>query len=124
MPDPAEIEEIENLLDSLRKDLRQLEEGQHVSLTELFPPVFMAEYTDAADIETFLTESGQFAPEDLAGGLDCTICETGFESPNEVFNSEAFDRYVTGHSSFSSWDEMLTTAVRRWLSRKLTPDDG
>lgn len=121
-PDPDEIEEIENLLDSLREDLRQLEEGQQVPLTELFPPTFMQEYTDAADIQTFLTESNLFAPEDLASGrLNCTYCETGFESPGEVFGSPAFERYVSEHSSFSSWGEMLDAAARQWLARKLEP---
>lgn len=103
-------------------DLRQLEEGQQVPLTELFPPVFMQEYTDAAGIKTFLTESDLFASEDLASGrLNCTYCETGFKSPGEVFGSPAFDRYVSEHTSFSSWNEMLDAAARRWLARKLEP---
>lgn len=124
--DPDEIAEIEKAFDEMREELRRLEEGQRVPFMALFPSGFMEEYTDAADIETFLSESGQFAPEDLAsGGLHCTVCETGLESPGEVLGSEAFDRYIKAHSSFSSWEEMLTVAARRWLSRRLTPgSDG
>ncbi len=122
MPTDPRREEIEEAFDDMREALRQLEEGQRVPLPELFPPAFMEEYTDTPDIETFLAESGQFAPEDLASGsLNCTACETGFESPNEVFDSETFDRYVTERSSFSSWDEMLDAAARQWLARQLEP---
>ncbi len=104
----------------MREHLGQLQEGQRVPLAELFPSDFMGTHTDASDIESFLLQSGQFVPEDLAGGgLTCTICETGFESPTEAFNSERYDRYVAVHTSFGSWDEMLAAAARRWLVRKL-----
>ena len=121
--DPDEIQEIENILQELRDELRELEEGQRIPLAELFPAKFMQEHTDTSSIQDFLEQSDLFAPEDIAGGaLNCTYCETGFESPGEVFNHQEFSRYVKEHTSFSSWEEMLTTAMRRWLARKLTPE--
>ncbi|MDD3493479.1 MAG: hypothetical protein PHZ19_08305 [Candidatus Thermoplasmatota archaeon] len=80
--------------------------GPHVPLDELFPPDFMAAYTDADTIQQFLAASGMAK---VAAG----------EVSDETGASDEFNAYVHSHTQFDDWQEMKIRAEERWTTDRM-----
>ena len=98
-------------LKKLRKKLREmkdLEHGKNVPIEELLNPKFMKRYTKSRDFEEFILESGLINSEK-------PITKEVFEAiPNEDW-----DEYISKHTSFSSWHDMLEKAGEEYLANRL-----
>ena len=100
----VQIEGFEDLADELERESELIDEGQSVSIDELFTDGFMTTNTEFDSISRFFGES------------PWTIeSETDFEN----IDKDQFDRYVDKHTGFNSWETMLSTAAREWLTRQM-----
>lgn len=75
--------------------------GQHeIPLTELLPDDFIREYTDFKSLQAM-------------------VDTCGIEKLKEPNNPE-FIKFISAHTRFSTWEEMLEKAITRYTKRKLS----
>jgi hypothetical protein len=98
-------------LDAVRRSLAELRDRaeaiageQEVSISELFPPDFMAAHTE------FDTWEGMFS----ASGFSVETAEDFEKIPDEQW-----DTFVRTHTKFANWHEMLSAGSEEWVARKL-----
>ncbi|MDQ6768958.1 MAG: hypothetical protein M3Z54_03105 [Gemmatimonadota bacterium] len=90
-------------LDKLRQKLENLPEQQSVPLSELLPPNYMAQNTDAPNVEAFL----------LGAGFGVTK-----ESFPDLPSAE-LDTYTRAHTRFDSWSDLQADAAKEYITRQL-----
>lgn len=88
-------------LDKLIKRTEEIEGFRQVSLSELFTPAFMRQYSEFESIEQFFDAIG-VSPEDL-----------------ERVKVGEFDTLIAAQSSFNGWKSMLETAAAGYYARQL-----
>lgn len=98
------FDDLADRLDEMRKGAKKYESGQEVSFEELFPPIFMQQYTDFGTMDEFLEQS----PWNVETNED-------FEQIPE----DEFDQYVQSNSKFESWEDMLGKAGTEQISRDM-----
>jgi hypothetical protein len=82
----------------------QLQGENEVAFAELFTEQFMRQHTDVSSFEQYL-ENSQWDVES--------------QSEFEAIPEDEFDEYVSNHSAFDSWEEMLETAGTEWAVRQI-----
>ena len=95
--------------DDLQKFFKNLEKkakdaSGEASFSELFNPDFMTAFTNFKSIDEFFEKS----PFDINTQED-------FENLNE----SELDNYVKENTRFSSWEEMMNEAGKRYIAKKL-----
>ena len=94
-------------IESIRRNLEQLEGEHSIPLNELFNDEFMLRNTDFDSIDALFKSSG-FKVES----------QDDFEAiPDEPWNV-----FILEHTRFSSWEEMRNAAVTAWAHRQLELD--
>ena len=91
-------------LEELQKKMNKLSKTNDVSFAELFNSKFMRRYTEFSTFEELL-EKGGF--------------EVESEEDFEAIPEDDFDLHISKHTSFSSWEEMLSTAGQEWLKDQI-----
>lgn len=91
---PFEVEA--ERLDELLGPLASFEAGGTVPAGELFPPAFVAEHTDAPDVEAYVEASP-------------------FSGPFAEFPDDGWDEYVAETSAFDDWEAMQLAAALEWV---------
>jgi hypothetical protein len=86
-------------LKELQRKSKELN-GQHkIPLTELLSDDFIREYTDFKSLQTM-------------------VDTCGIEKLKEP-NNPKFIKFISTHTRFSTWEEMLEKAITRYTKRKL-----
>lgn len=101
------LDEFMEKLDQIQQSAEEVSGTNEVPMPELFRPDFMQTYTEFETLEDFFDES----PWTIESQED-------FEEIPE----DEFDEYVDEHTGFDSWEMMLKTAGREWMSRQLAID--
>lgn len=96
------FDEFEGELGDLVDRLERI--GGELPMTDLYPPVFMRTYTEFGCFRAFMDAS----PWLIESAED-------FDSIPSI----AFDRYVSEHTDFASWDAMLRVAGREYVLRQI-----
>jgi len=78
-------------LKELRRKAKNLNGQTEVPLSELFPNDFIRKYTNFQTLQAMIDTSG-------------------IKSPEEIGNEE-FCKFISLHTQFSSWEEMLRAAT-------------
>ena len=74
--------------------------GQHeVRLTDLMPDTFIRQHSNFQSFQALIDASGIENTEDIG--------------------NEAFSKFISTHTTFASWDEMVKTAAAEYVKRKL-----
>jgi len=96
------FDELQRNLNQLQKNIESLQ-GE-VSFGELFPPGFMARYTNFTSFDDLLAKSGFKVEtrEDFANIPDA-----------------AWDAFIASSTYFANWEEMLQKAFEEYAQRKL-----
>lgn len=102
----VQIEGFEELADQMVEVSASLDVDRNIPMDELFTDGFMATTTEFDSIAEFFEES------------PWTI---GSEPDFHDIDEDDFDRYVDKHTGFSSWEAMLSSAAREWLTRQVSP---
>lgn len=97
-------DELVRKLEDLGQAAESLQGEHSVSLETLFPNEFISDHTDFATLEEFLASS-EF--------------ELSSQEAFEAIPDEAWDEFVKSASDFSSWQEMMESAVVLWVSSNL-----
>jgi hypothetical protein len=95
--------------DNLRRNLDQLQRNieslqGEVSFSELFPPGFMARYTNFTSLDDLLAKSG-------------FKVETGEDFAN--IPDAAWDAFIASSTRFANWEAMQQKAFEEYAQRKL-----
>jgi hypothetical protein len=98
------FDELHRNLDKLQKNIESLSGEHEVSFTELFPPGFMARYTNFTSFDDLLAKCG----------FKVNTVED-FANIPEV----AWDTFIASSTRFASWDEMKQKALEEYLQRKM-----
>lgn len=87
-------------LDGVRERVES--SGGEVSVTELFPPDFMRNYTEFESFDAFLDD-----------------CPWRVETKRdfEAIPTDELDAYVSEHTGFESWETMLSVGGREYVLR-------
>ena len=93
------FDELINHLSNIENNVSNLSKTDSLSFDEIFTSDFMSKHTNC---KSFDPDSG------IAPG-------TAFED----IPDDDWDTYVSQHSSFTSWEEMMDTAVEQYVSIKL-----
>lgn len=98
------LNEFQNELRRLMKNLKELGGEHAVPLQEIFPPAFMHKHTDFDTIDAMLDASGFKiqTSDDFAA----------------IPDSE-WDAFVASRTRFNNWKRMLDTAIDEWVAGKL-----
>lgn len=88
--------------------ISDLEHGKDVPIEDIFTIEFMKRYTKSRNFGEFLDESGLTDPEEL-------ITKEIFEA----IPDKEWDKYISKHTSFSSWDDMLIKATEEYIKSNL-----
>ena len=86
-------------LKELQRKSKELNGQREIPLTELLPDDFIREYTDFQSLQAMFDTCG-------------------IEQLKEPNNAE-FAKFISTHTRFSTWEEMLETATIRYTKRKL-----
>lgn len=86
-------------LKELQRKSKELSGQRKIPLTELLPDNFMREYTDFQTLEAM---------------FDATRIKH-----SEEIGNEEFSKFVSIHTRFSNWDEMLKAATIEYARNKL-----
>lgn len=100
----SEFDDFKKHIEKLQENVKELE-GQHsIPFDELFPASFMSNYTDSSSIEELL-QKGNF----------------GIKSQEdfEKISDDAMDSFIAMHTSFLTWNQMVTKASEEWLVLRL-----
>lgn len=90
--------------DKVVSDLKRKVEGD-VPLTQLFPDAFMTEHTSFESIEAMFAAS--------------PLAETPADELRDALREPEWDAFVADHTRFATWHEMLVTAGREEMARRL-----
>jgi hypothetical protein len=94
------FDDFEKYIEKLQENVKELE-GQHtIPFDELFPTAFMSNYTDSSSIEELLQK----------GNFDIKSQEDFEKIPDDT---------IAMHTSFLTWNQMVTKASEEWLVRRL-----
>ncbi len=96
-------------LSMLQRNAQELHGERRVALHELYPPSFMAKYTEYAAIQEMIQTSGVFAD----------IGEQDEARVREAFHDQAWSDFVNRHTRFSGWEEMRRTAGKEYVAAQL-----
>ncbi|MCM3782199.1 hypothetical protein M3231_04390 [Neobacillus mesonae] len=91
-------------LDEIKENARNLENNRSVSFEELFNLSFMTRFTNFESIDEFFDKSGLKAETD---------------EDFEVIESEEFDAYVSEHTKFDRWKDMVDKATEEYIFKLL-----
>ena len=94
-------------LKDLQKKLEGLPEEQAVTFDKLFPPAFMAQYTDFKTIDEMLDATG-----DKIDGAD------DFDALPEG----VWEKLVKQRTRFKDWEDMKGKAAQEWTAQELGLD--
>lgn len=97
-------DELVRKLEDLGQAAESLQGEHSVSLESLFPDEFISTHTEYATLEDFLASSG---------------FDTSSQEAFEAISADEWDAYVKSESDFSSWQEMMESAVVLWVSNHL-----
>lgn len=98
-------EKLRRTIRNLKRKARELDGAKRdVPLKELFPPAFMAEHTEFADLQAMFDASGLFQRK------EDTVRDLG---------SQAWSDFVASRTRFGGWREMEVFAARQWTRRQL-----
>ena len=86
-------------LKELQRKSKELNGEREVPLTELLPDNFIREYTDFQTLQAMVDASG-------------------IKNSEEIGNEE-FSKFVSTHTRFGNWEEMLKKAGPEYIKRKL-----
>ncbi len=86
-------------LKKLQQKVKDLNGQREVALPELMPDNFIRKYTNSQTLQTMLDASGI---KDL-----------------EEIGSEKFSKFISTHTQFTSWEEMIEVATIQYTKRKL-----
>ncbi len=86
-------------LKEFQQKVNELNEQGEVSLTELMPDDFIRKYTDFQNLQAMLDASGIETLEDIG--------------------NEKFSTFISAHTEFRTWEEMVTLAYAEYTRRKL-----
>ncbi len=86
-------------LRELQRKSKELNGQREIPLTELLPDDFIREYTDFQSLQAMFDTFG-------------------IEQLKEHNNAE-FVKFISTHTRFSTWEEMLQKAINRYTKRKL-----
>lgn len=91
-------------LEKLQQNMQKLSEKTEIKLDELMNPVFVSGCSKFANIEDLFDASGFTveSPEDFAAIPD-----------------EEWEKFIVGHTSFSSWEEMQQQAMQHYTKQQL-----
>lgn len=98
------LDEMAKELDKLASKADALDGTHEVPLSELFPAPFMRRRTSFQTIDAMMD----------ASGYDIETLED-FDSIPEG----EWDQFVAERTQFSTWEEMESAAVEKWVSAKL-----
>ncbi len=90
------------------EDLKEFEHGKNVPIGEIFTPLFMGKYTKNRNFEEFILKSGLINSEK-------PITQEVFEA----IPDEDWDKYISNHTSFSSWQDMQKKAATEYFASRL-----
>lgn len=94
------FDELKDHLSKIENNVSKLSKTDNISFDELFTSGFMSKHTNYRSFNEFLSASG-------------------FTQSFEDIPDDDWDTYVSQHSSFTSWEEMLDTAVEQYVSNKI-----
>lgn len=96
--------ELQKRLQDMQKAAQELDGQQNVPLTELLSEEFISEHTSLSNLEEFF-ENGEFK----------------FKTREEfdAIPQAQLDEYVRSVSNFEDWEEMLGSATKEYISKKL-----
>lgn len=98
------LDELQNELERLERNAKELDGTNEVPLSELFNPRFMRKYTEFNSIEDMFEQS-----------------EWTVESEQDLnaVPERQFDMYVREHTQFSDSDEMMKVAGEEWITSEM-----
>jgi hypothetical protein len=91
-------------IDKLQENVKKLEGQHNIPFDELFPASFMSKYTDSSSIEELIQK----------GNFDIKSQEDFEKIPDDKMNS-----FIEMHTSFLTWNQMITNASEEWSIRQL-----
>ena len=103
------LDKVMKNLSALQRNARELDGEHRVSLGDLYPPAFMAKYTDYTTIDDMIHESGVLAE----------IDDRDEAGAREALHGQAWNDFVSQHTRFSSGEEMLRVAGREHVEARL-----
>lgn len=86
-------------LKELQRKLKELNGQRKIPLTQLLPDNFIGEYTDFQTLQAMVDASS-------------------IKNSEEIGNEE-FSKFVSTHTRFSNWEEMLKAATIEYTKSKL-----
>ena len=95
------FDDLMNTFDNLLRNAESISGENEIPLEELLSTSFIHNYTAFTSIGEFEDSSG----------LD-------FSNLEEI-DSNLLDQFVSEHTKFSSWDDMLSEAGKQWAAKKL-----
>lgn len=98
------FDELADELDQLAESFRSAEGEYNVPIEDVFTEEFMRTHTEVTSIRAFFDES----PWDVETQDDL-----------QQIPEDKLDAYVRDHTGFKSWEAMLKTAGREWVTRQL-----
>lgn len=91
----------ENRLNQLSEDADKISGDNQIPFEELFNQQFMRKHTEFNSIDEFVNKSG----------FDFTNMDS--------INESELDKFIEGHTSFSSWEDMKGKAAKLWITKQL-----
>lgn len=98
------LDELQNQLDNIGKEVRDATKPRNMPLTDLFTPAFMRNYTNFTSFDALLE----------AGGFRIKSQKDFDAIPDAKLN-----KHIAKTTKFNSFDDMLQKAYERYLNRKL-----
>lgn len=96
------LEELSNRLDTMAKNAEELNGTHSYPLPEILTDKFMEDHSRFKNINDFLIKIGINNNEDL-----------------EKYPDDKMDEYVAAETDFGNWHDMLNTASKEFVARKL-----
>ena len=94
------FDELKAQLSKMEDNLSKMSKTDSLSFDELFTSDFMLKHTNYRSFSEFLSASG-------------------FTQSFEDIPDDDWDIYVSQHSSFTSWKEIVNSAVEQYVNKKL-----
>jgi hypothetical protein len=91
--------DLDQKLDELTKRANELGRGEKVRLNELLPDSFINQYSKFQSFQAMVDASG-------------------IENPDEL-NGEQFSKFISTHTRFGNYGEMIKRATAEYAKRKL-----
>lgn len=98
------FDKLEKELNRIKRNAEALSGTKEVSFAELFTPGFMSQNTAVSSFDAFLE----------AGGY-----QVNSKEDFEAIPDEEFDAYVRENTRFTSWQDMLQSAVNAYVVKKM-----